>query len=74
MAITALSWHLADESHGGFGAEASTVLIIVLTGVKVLIVGYVFMEIQWAARRLRAVFTCWCALVSAMIVTLYLVG
>lgn len=73
MALTALSWHLAGDSHGGLGVEASSILIIVLTCIKVLIVGYVFMEIHWAIRRLRAVFTCWCAAVCAMLVTLYLI-
>ncbi|MEU7318399.1 cytochrome C oxidase subunit IV family protein [Streptomyces sp. NPDC007083] len=72
MALTALSWSLAGSTHGGFDVEASTVLIVVLTFVKVLVVGYVFMELHRSVRRLRTVFTCWCATVCAMIVALYL--
>lgn len=72
VALTALSWSLADSGHGGFGIKTSTVLIVVLTFAKVLVVGYVFMELHRAVRRLRTVFTCWCAAVCAMIVALYL--
>ncbi|SER62487.1 cytochrome C oxidase subunit IV family protein [Streptomyces qinglanensis] len=72
MALTALSWSLAGSGHAGLGVEPSTALIVVLTFVKVLVVGYVFMELHRSVRRLRTVYTCWCATACAVIVALYL--
>ncbi|MFJ8745990.1 cytochrome C oxidase subunit IV family protein [Embleya sp. NPDC127516] len=71
VALTTLSWKLAGDGHAGLGAEASAVVLLVLAFGKVLIVGYVFMELRWAPRTLHVLFSCWCAAICATLVVLH---
>lgn len=69
MVLTVLSWQLAVEGHAG--TEASTVTLFVLAFGKVLIVGYIFMDLRWAPRALHVAFSLWCAAICAGLVVLY---
>ncbi|MFJ2154027.1 cytochrome C oxidase subunit IV family protein [Streptomyces microflavus] len=71
MVLTVLSWQLAGEGHAGMGTEASTVTLFVLAFGKVLIVGYIFMDLRWAPRALHVAFSLWCAAICAGLVVLY---
>ncbi|MFH9118414.1 cytochrome C oxidase subunit IV family protein [Streptomyces globisporus] len=71
MVLTVLSWQLAGEGHAGMGTEASMVTLFVLAFGKVLIVGYVFMDLRWAPRTLHVAFSLWCAAICAGLVILY---
>ncbi|SNB90450.1 Cytochrome C oxidase subunit IV [Streptomyces sp. PgraA7] len=71
MALTTLSWQLAGDGHAGMGTQASTVTLFVLAFGKVLIVGYIFMDLRWAPRTLHIVFSCWCAVICAALLILY---
>lgn len=56
--LTMVSYWFRDH---GIGASAALTVILVLTFIKVYIVGHSFMELRRAPRALRAVFAGWCA-------------
>lgn len=58
VALTLASFWFRDH---GLTPEAAIVAILVLTFVKVFMVGHSFMELRWAPRVLRGLFAAWCA-------------
>ena len=58
VALTLASYWFRDH---GFSPEAALVAILVLTFIKVYMVGHSFMELRWAPRLLRGLFAGWCA-------------
>lgn len=71
VALTTLSWKLAGAGHAGLSAEAGAVALLVLAFSKVLIVGYVFMDLRWAPRTLHIAFSGWCAAICTVLVVLH---
>lgn len=69
VALTLASWWFRDH---GLGPQAAIVTILVISFVKVFLVGHSFMEIHRGPPVLRLVFTAWCALTCATLVILAL--
>ena len=69
VALTLASWWFRDH---GLGARAAIVAILAIAFVKVFLVGHTFMEIHRGPKALRVVFTAWCAVACATLVTMAL--
>jgi hypothetical protein len=73
MALTTLSWWFGSD-HGltAISVKAGMSGVLVITFVKVLMVGHVFMEQRHAALALRVVFAGWCVVVCGALLAFYL--
>lgn len=67
VGLTLVSFWFRDH---GLSPAAAITAILVLTFVKVYMVGHSFMEVRRAPRVLRGIFTAWCAGTCALLVTL----
>jgi len=70
VALTAVSWWLGADH--GMAIAAATVVILVLAFVKVMVIGYSFMELRHSAPVLRVAFFGLAALICTILVGIYL--
>jgi heme/copper-type cytochrome/quinol oxidase subunit 4 len=67
VGLTLLSWWFSEH---GMAPTVAVTLILVLTFVKVFMVGHSFMEIGRGPRLMRALFVAWCVGTCAVLVVL----
>jgi hypothetical protein len=73
VALTVLSWQLADHHQTGSGSLKLVSLIVTLVAfVKVLVVSQSFMELRRAAPILQLVVLAWCLIVGTIVVAFLL--
>ena len=70
VALTAVSWWLGADH--GRAVAAAPIVILVLAFVKVMVIGYSFMELRHAAPVLRVAFFGLAALIGTILVGIYL--
>lgn len=67
VGLTLMSWWFSDH---GLGPAAAITAILVLTFIKVFMVGHSFMELSRAPTLLRSAFAAWCAGLCAVLIVL----
>lgn len=72
IAATLVSWGVGTDH--GIAAELATVVVLVVAFVKVRLVGMYFMELKAAPAPLRLAFECYCVVVCAALIAMYVVG
>lgn len=73
MLLTAVSWWLgADHEMAGLGKHFAMVTILVVTFVKIYVVGHAFMELREAAPWLQNLFRAWCLVLCIALSAMYL--
>jgi hypothetical protein len=65
-----VSWKVGSDH--GIDYRLSTTLVLVVTFVKVNLVGMNFMELREAVLPLRAIFNALCVIVCVVLITMYL--
>ena len=70
VALTAVSWWLGADH--GTAVAAATIVILLLAFVKVMVIGYSFMELRHAAPVLRVAFFGLATLICTILVGIYL--
>lgn len=73
MLLTAVSWWLgADHEMAGLGKDFAMVSILVVTFVKIYVVGHAFMELREAAPWLQNLFRAWSFVLCIALIAMYL--
>lgn len=67
VGLTLASWWLSDN---GLGPAIAITLILVLTFVKVFMVGHTFMELRTAPPWLKKTFVRWCVAMCVLLIAL----
>jgi hypothetical protein len=70
MGATIVSWKVGIDH--GIDYRLSTMLVLVVTFVKVNLVGMNFMELREAVLPLRAIFNVFCVIVCVVLMAMYL--
>lgn len=72
MTLTAVQlWMGSDQADFGAGFKAAASAILVVSFVKVYIVGHSFMELRRAAPFLRLIYATWCVAMCAILILFY---
>jgi prolipoprotein diacylglyceryltransferase len=69
VALTIASWWFRDH---GLGPQSASVVILIITFIKVYVVGRSFMELRRAPVALQRVFIAWCAGTCASLIAFVL--
>ena len=69
VVLTLTSWWFKDHD---LRPDAAITLVLIISFVKVFMVGHSFMEIGRSPRLMRAIFATWCALICTALLVLAL--
>jgi uncharacterized membrane protein len=72
IAATLISWRVGTDH--GLHAHLATTIVVLVAFIKVRFIGLYFMELREAPVPLRLIFEGYCAVVCAVVITMYLAG